>query len=311
MIGFAEFDRRLMTMSILGLNTAPTAGLTSPSLRQTLGNMKSITYALGADAGAARRLEIQDSQFAAISERLLDRLNVQRSDHVVELGVGAGSFSRRIVQRLGADGLLTAVDYSQGLLDQAEQNLAGLSSARVEFVLSDIQQVGPLVANADVVAARTVLHHLPFPEVLLGKLRRVLRPGARLGFIEPEFRVPIAQLAALEAEGRSELAPLRRWAEGISRYYQRCGLAPCIGATLARTLDMAGYLRVENEWFECPTDAIAIENMLLYYQEICEKYQALDIMSSQEIEADQRLLAALSTENLPPSWGMYCVTCEA
>ncbi len=152
--------------------------------------MKSITYALGADAGAARRLEIQDAQFAAISERLLDRLNVQPSDHVVELGVGAGSFSRRIVQRLDADGSLTAVDYSQGLLDQAEQNLAGLSRARLEFVLSDIQQVGPLVANADVVAARTVLHHLPFPEVLLGKLRRVLRPGIGWGSSNRNFAFP-------------------------------------------------------------------------------------------------------------------------
>jgi ubiquinone/menaquinone biosynthesis C-methylase UbiE len=273
--------------------------------------MKSISYALGADASAARRLEIQDSQFAAISERLLDRLNVRPDDCVVELGIGAGSFSRRIVRRLGPDGTFVGVDYSQGLLDQAKQNLAAVSKAKLRFVLSDIQAVGELAAEADVLTARTVLHHLAFPEVLLGKLRRVLRPGARVGFIEPEFRVPIARLAALEGAGRTELAPLRRWAEGISRYYQRCGLAPSIGATLARTLELAGYHRVECEWFECPHDDAAIENMLLYYQEIREKYVSLGVMTSAEIDEDQRLLASLSTDNLPAVWGMYCVTCEA
>ncbi|HUY91453.1 MAG TPA: methyltransferase [Pirellulales bacterium] len=273
--------------------------------------MKPIVYALGADASAARRLEIQDAQFAAISERLLDRLHVQPTDRVVELGVGAGSFSRRIVRRLGPDATFVGVDYSQGLLDQAAQSLETITKARLRLVLSDIQAVGELAAEADVLTARTVLHHLAFPEVLLGKLRRLLRPGARLGFIEPEFRVPIARLAALEDAGRTELAPLRRWAEGISRYYQRCGLAPSIGATLVRTLELAGYQRVESEWFECPHDAAAIENMLLYYLEIREKYVSLGVMTSAEIDEDQRLLASLSTDNLPAVWGMYCVTCEA
>jgi ubiquinone/menaquinone biosynthesis C-methylase UbiE len=273
--------------------------------------MESVSYALGTTASAARRLEIQDAQFAAISERLLDRLNIRPSDHVVELGIGAGSFSRRIVERLGPDGNFVGVDYSQGLLDQASRNLAAVSKAKLQFVSSDIQAVGSLAAESDVLTARTVLHHLAFPEVLLGKLRRVLRRGARLGFIEPEFRVPIARLAALEAEGRTELAPLRRWAEGISRYYQRCGLAPCIGATLARTLELAGYQQVDSEWFECPTDAAAIENMLLYYEEIRDKYVSLNVMTSNQIDDDQRLLALLSTENLPAVWGMYCVTCAA
>lgn len=273
--------------------------------------MKPIPYALGATAGAARRLEIQDAQFAAISERLLDRLQIQASDCVVEFGAGAGSFSRRIVRRLGPDGALVAIDYSQGLLDQASRSLAGAHQARLEFVLSDIQDAGALAAAADVVVGRTVLHHLALPEVLLGKLRGVLRPGARLGFIEPEFRVPIARMAALEAEGRAELAPLRRWAEGISRYYQRCGLAPDVGAILGLTLQIAGYRRVASEWFECPTDAAAIENMLLYYQEIRDKYESLGIMTSREIDEEQRLLASLSTDDLPPAWGMYCVTCEA
>ena len=82
-----------------------------------------------------------------------------------------------------------------------------------------------------------------------------------------------------------------------------------IGATLARTLEAAGYRQVHSEWFECPMDQAGIENMLLYYDEIREKYHSLGIMTSEEIDEQQRLLAALGVDNLPAVWGMYCVTC--
>lgn len=267
-------------------------------------------YALGANDAAARRLEIQDAQFAAISERLLDRLRLRPNDRVVELGTGAGSFTRRILPRLGPEGMLVGIDKTQGLLDHAAASLAAASSARVEFQLADIDDAERWLADADVVVGRTVLHHLEMPEVSLGRWRNVLRPGTRLGFIEPEFRALLARLSALEGLGRAELAPLRRWAVGISRYYQACRLSPTLGATLARTLEAAGYQNVEGEWFECPLDAIGIENMLLYYGEIRDRYEALGIMTAAEIDRDQRLLAALDTSDLPAVWGMYCVTCS-
>jgi ubiquinone/menaquinone biosynthesis C-methylase UbiE len=268
------------------------------------------SYALGASGSAARRLLIQDAQFAAISERLLDRLNLAPSDRVVELGTGAGSFSRRILHRLGAAGTLVGIDKTQGLLDQAAGNLARISDARCELKLADIAEADEWLAEADVVVGRTVLHHLEIPEVLLGRWRHLLGPGTRLGFIEPEFRLLIGRLAAFELQGRRELAPLRRWAEGISRYYHACGLSPAIGATLAGTLAAAGYEQVQSEWVECPMDGNGIENILLYYDEIRDRYEALGIMSAAEIDRDKESLAALPTDGLPAIWGMYCVTCR-
>ncbi|HQU46774.1 MAG TPA: methyltransferase domain-containing protein, partial [Pirellulales bacterium] len=155
------------------------------------------SYALGANDAAAQRLEIQDVQFAAVSERLLDRLSLRRNDRVVELGIGAGSFARRILSRLGPGGTLIGIDKTRGLLDQAATNLADIRSAHLELRLADISDADGSLADADVVVGRTVLHHLPMPEVLLGRLRHVLRPGTRLGFIEPEFRALVGRLAAL------------------------------------------------------------------------------------------------------------------
>src|SRR5262245_35353225 len=166
-------------------------------------------YVLGQSERAARRLEIQDAHFADVSERLLDELALRAHDRIVELGCGPGGFSRRILRRLGAGGVLVGVDSSEGLLTQARDALASIGPARFEPVLADIAALGTWLEGADVVVARTVLHHIPMVEFVLGRLRAALRPGTRLGFLEPDFRTPLARLAYLEATGRPELAPLR------------------------------------------------------------------------------------------------------
>src|SRR5438105_1743053 len=173
-------------------------------------------YVLGQSARAARRLEIQDAHFAEASEQLLDDLALRPHDRVVELGCGPGGFSRRILCRLGEGGVLVGVDSSAGLLDQARGLLAGLGPARFEPVLADLAALGPWLDGADVVVGRTVLHHIPMVEIVLGRLRAALRPGSRVGLLEPDFRAPLGRLAYLEATGRPGLAPLRVWAVAIN-----------------------------------------------------------------------------------------------
>src|SRR5262249_46551656 len=201
-------------------------------------------YVLGQSARAARRLEIQDAHFGEVSERLLDELALKPNDRVVEFGCGPGGFSRRILRRLGAGGVLVGVDYSEGLLVQAKSALAGLGPAPFEPVLANVSQLGSWLDGADVVVGRTMLHHIPMVEIMLGRLRTMLRAGTRVGFLEPDFRSPLARLAHLESTGRPELAPLRVWATAISQLYAARRISPAVGATLAAALEAAGCRRL-------------------------------------------------------------------
>jgi len=268
-------------------------------------------YVLGQSARAARRLEIQDAHFAEFSERLLDDLTLRPGDRVVELGCGPGGLSRRILRRLGAGGVLVGVDASEGLLAHARSVLAGLGPARFEPVLADVSKLGPWLDGADVVVGRAVLHHIPMVEFMLGRLRAVLRPGTRVGFVEPDFRSPLARLAYLEAAGRPELAPFRAWAVCINQLYQASRLSPDVGASLARTLETAGYRRVRAGWAEGRSDALMVENMLMFYDEVRDRLQALGILTAAEIEQQQRLLGAPPAGPLPAVWGLHRVACEA
>jgi ubiquinone/menaquinone biosynthesis C-methylase UbiE len=266
-------------------------------------------YVLGQSARAARRLEIQDAHFADTSERLLDELAVRPHDRVVELGCGPGGFSRRIMSRLGAGGVLVGVDCTEGLLVQARELLTGLGPARFEPVLADIAPLGPWLEGADVVVARTMLHHVPMVEFVLGRLRAAVKPGTRVGFLEPDFRTPLARLAYLEATGRTELAPLKVWAIAINQLYQANRLSPEVGATLAKCLEMAGFQRVRADWSECRSDATTIENMLMFYDEVSDRLQALGILTAAEVAQQQKLLRGLSPGSLPAVWGIFRVSC--
>jgi ubiquinone/menaquinone biosynthesis C-methylase UbiE len=267
-------------------------------------------YVLGQSARAARRLEIQDAHFGETSELLLNELALRPSDRVVELGCGPGSFSHRILGRLGQGGVLVGVDSSEGLLAQAAQRLANLSQARFEPVAADITQLGPWLKGADVVVGRAVLHHVPMAELLLGRLRAALPAGTRVGFLEPDFRSPLARLAFLEATGRPELEPLRVWAIAINQLYQSIRVSPDVGATLARALESAGYRDVRAGWSECRPDAMMIENTLMFYEEVRDRLEELHILSAAEIERQQRLLKALDPTVLPPAWATFRVACK-
>lgn len=262
-------------------------------------------YVLGQSVDAARRLAIQDAHFAEISERLLDELALRPTDRVVELGCGPGGLSRRILQRLGAGGVLVGVDYSQGLLDQAATFLAGTGEAKFAPVLADVAGLGPWLDGADVVVGRTMLHHIPMVEFVLGRLRTRIRPGTRVGFLEPDFRTPLARLAYLEATGRPELAPLKVWAVAINQLYEVTRLSPDVGATLGRTLELAGYQNVRTDWRECRSDGMMIENMLMFYDEVRDRLDALGILTAAQVQEQQRLLRALPQDKLPPAWGIH------
>jgi ubiquinone/menaquinone biosynthesis C-methylase UbiE len=230
---------------------------------------------------------------------------------VVELGCGPGVFSRRVFGRLGEGGVLVGVDSSEGLLAQARRRLAGLGPARFEPVLADIAGLGAWLDGADVVVSRTVLHHIPVVETVLGRLRAAVRPGTRVGFIEPDFRSLLGRVAYLEVIGRPEVEPLRVWAVAINQLYQARRLSPDVGATLARALEAAGYRRVRAEWSEGCSDALMIENMWMVYDEIRDRLGELNILSAEEVGRQQDLLRALDPGSLPAVWAVYRVAAEA
>jgi ubiquinone/menaquinone biosynthesis C-methylase UbiE len=275
--------------------------------------MSEAGYVLGQSERAARRLELQDKHFAAPSEAILGALAIRPNDRVVELGCGPGLFTKRVVKRLGSGGVAVAVDASAALLEEAKKSLAGAGPGRVEFVRADVSRPGAWLEGATVVTGRAVLHHVPMAEYLVGRLRATLRPGTRVGFLEPDFRRPLAHLAYREATGSPELAPLLVFAKAINDLYLAWRISPAVGASLAPAMQDAGYSDVRHAWHPFATDESVLENMRMIYDEVRDTFAELGIGTAEEIARQQELLGALVPRagSLPPVWGLHQVTAVA
>ncbi len=113
---------------------------------------------------------------------------------VLELGCGTGLFTAKFVK---AEAQVTALDISRNLLIQAKQRLlaAAFHQADSEFL--------PYPSGAfDAVVGSSVLHHLPLNSSL-GEIARVLRPGGRIAFAEPNMMNP-------QVMAQKNIPPLKR-----------------------------------------------------------------------------------------------------
>ncbi len=94
----------------------------------------------------------------------------------IEVGVGEGDLLPWLAERFDR---VLALDISNSMLDRAQQRVADLGLANIEFQLAEPRQL-KLEAEADLVSCNMVLHHVASPSSLVGDMARLIRPGGHL-----------------------------------------------------------------------------------------------------------------------------------
>lgn len=93
---------------------------------------------------------------------------------VLDLGCGTGRHAGWLAS---AGAIVTAVDFSEGMLAEARRKYAG---AAVRFVVHDLHEPLPFPGGIfDLVVSGLVLEHLRDLDAFFGEARRVLRPAGR------------------------------------------------------------------------------------------------------------------------------------
>lgn len=101
--------------------------------------------------------------------------NIQKGDAVLDLGSGAGNdcFVARAVT--GDEGSVTGLDFTDEMLQKANENKARLGFTNVDFVKGDIEEM-PLESNQfDVVISNCVLNLVPDKKKAFSEIFRVLK----------------------------------------------------------------------------------------------------------------------------------------
>lgn len=113
---------------------------------------------------------------------VFDRLELPADGWVLELGCGPGWLWRENSSRVPATWTVMLSDFSQGMVREAERNLAAVGlgqRARLSFAVADAGAIPFGAASFDAVVANHMLYHLPDLAGALSEVRRVLRPGGR------------------------------------------------------------------------------------------------------------------------------------
>lgn len=131
----------------------------------------------------------------------LHALAVKPGERVLEVGCGTGNELLDLAELVGAGGKVYGIDISPGMLAVAHQKLSlKPQPAAVELRVGDARQLPYEDASIDAVYCSFTLELFPTDDMatVLKEIRRVLKPGGRLGVVSMAI-VPVGgHASALE-----------------------------------------------------------------------------------------------------------------
>jgi SAM-dependent methyltransferase len=136
----------------------------------------------GGDLGLlwAARAAHFEAAAAGYDAPLLEAAELEPGLHVLDVGCGTGSITRKVAAAVAPHGTATGVDISAPMLQVARDRSAGLGG--VTFLEADAQ-VHDFTGRYDRVVSRAGVMFFGDPPAAFANLARALRPGGRLAFV--------------------------------------------------------------------------------------------------------------------------------
>ena len=114
---------------------------------------------------------------------ILDALRLERGMKVLDLGCGIGTDAFDLAERVGPEGHVTGVDFSESLVAEAICRAAVRNQA-ITFQVGDAQNLSFPDGTFDAVRTERMLMHIPDAEKALSEMARVLRRGGRMAVLD-------------------------------------------------------------------------------------------------------------------------------
>ncbi len=145
---------------------------------------KAVMDADAVRAAYRRWANVYDIAFGLISaparRRAVDRVNLLPGERVLEVGVGTGL----ALPNYNRDKRITGIDLSAEMLDLARERVAERGLGNIDALLElDAEATGFPDASFDIAVAMFVASVVPNPRQLLAEMRRVVRPGGHILFV--------------------------------------------------------------------------------------------------------------------------------
>lgn len=162
----------------------PGATIAAPGLGASGPVPRSALDAEAVKAAYERWAGIYDGVFGGVSafgrRRAVASVNRLPGTQVLEVGVGTGL----ALPHYAPDKRITGIDLSSAMLDRARHRVAGSRMPHVEALLEmDAEETSFENDSFDIAVAMFVASVVPHPRRLLAELKRVVRPGGHILFV--------------------------------------------------------------------------------------------------------------------------------
>ena len=113
---------------------------------------------------------------------LLDLVQLQKGQKVLDMATGTGIIAIAVALIVGSEVKVTGVDFSSGMLAQAQHKIEELGLQNIELIEADAEYIDFNYQSFDVILCSTAIVYFKDIPAALRKWYRFLKPGGVVGF---------------------------------------------------------------------------------------------------------------------------------
>ena len=135
--------------------------------------------------------------------KVVDALELKGGEVVADLGAGSGYFTFKLSPKVGEKGKVLAVDIQDEMIAELKKRIEKNKVTNVETVQCTESDPKLPEAGVDIVLMVDVYHEIAFPYEVMSAIRKALKPGGRMVFVEyrkEDPKVPIKEIHKMSIE---------------------------------------------------------------------------------------------------------------
>ena len=127
-------------------------------------------------------------------DEVLAALDLHPGEVVADLGAGSGYFTFRMAPKVGESGKVLAVEIQEAMLNTLRARAGAMKATNVEVVQGTETDPHLPVTGVNVVLVVDVYHELAYPFEVMTNVRKALKPGGRVIFVEYRKEDPAVRI---------------------------------------------------------------------------------------------------------------------
>lgn len=152
------------------------------------------------------------------TDLLVERLGLKPGWVVGDIGAGAGTLSKPLLQRIQPGGTVWAVDIQPQMVEMLRRVASEFKPGQMEVRQTALQAVNIPDETLDLAVMVDVYHELEFPRETLQSLARAVKSGGRIAFVEYRANDPFVPIKPIHTMTQAQI---RKEAETAGLLHER------------------------------------------------------------------------------------------